>query len=358
MSEPTAQVVVFPRKATPGALGVVVPQDRLQELEEHEKERVLRDWEVRGIVSDHIPLSGLGAINTKPQHRIFVGHSPLAMWLHRGGDRAVYFDLVADNPEKKLDYIAVKVRTRLPSNAFLLAREPLNRLLDVLGRAYGMAALYQRLDLLSPRDGAILAHELVLPPDPRGISFDQESGGGFHQTDAFATYDAILREALTNPSPFYQLLCAFRLYEGTSWIRKWLRKEGQRLAVDATLPADPRIEAGELEAMGLPSELASGVKKANELFEKFRKLRNAISHFLTQGDEGEGHVFLADGRAFQHYSIGATVLLRYARQALEDLRAFYSQHMSERHQIGMVFPMLAHRDRFIVFDPSEPKPSP
>jgi hypothetical protein len=97
------------------------------------------------------------------------------------------------------------------------------------------------------------------------------------------------------------------------------------------------------------------VKKANELFEKFRALRNAISHFLIQGEEGEGHVFLADGAAFQHYSIGATVLLRYARQAIEDLRPFYGKHISMQHQIGSIFPLLEQRDRFIVFDPNEAK---
>jgi hypothetical protein len=66
-------------------------------------------------------------------------------------------------------------------------------------------------------------------------------------------------------------------------------------------------------------------------------------------------VFLADGQAFQHYSIGSTVLRRYARQALEDLRSFYGRHISERHEIGSVFPMLSHRDRFIVVDPNEAK---
>jgi hypothetical protein len=349
------RVVVFPRKPTPGALGVVVPQDRVDELRQLEEERQLREWEVRGVVSDHIPLSGLGALTAQPQHRVFLSHSPLALWLHRGGDRAVYFDLVASNEERQLDHIAVKVRTRLPSNALLLAREPLNRLLDVLARGHGTTLLYQRLDLMSPRDGGVLAQELVLPPDPPGISFDYESGGGFQQSDAFAAYDAILREALTNPSPFYRLLCAFRIYEGTGWIRKWLRKEAQRLGVDVPLPADPRIDPGELEGMGLPDNLAAGVKKANELFEKFRQPRNAISHFLVQGDEGEGHVFLADGQAFQHYSIGATVLLKYARQAIDDLRLHYNRHISAHHEIGSVYPMLTHREQFIVLDPNEPK---
>jgi hypothetical protein len=102
---------VYQRNPTPGALGVLTPGDRLKELEQHQEERVLRDWEVRGVVSDHIPLAGLGAITAAPQHRLFLSRSPLSLWLHRGGNRAVHFDLVSETPEQKLDYIAVKVRT-------------------------------------------------------------------------------------------------------------------------------------------------------------------------------------------------------------------------------------------------------
>lgn len=112
---------VFPKKPTPGALGVLAPANRFEELEELQREAASRDWEVRGIVSDHIPLSGLGALTRPPQHRLFLNESPLTIWLHRGGDRAVFFDLIGDNPQKKLEYVAVKVRTRLPSEA-LFAR--------------------------------------------------------------------------------------------------------------------------------------------------------------------------------------------------------------------------------------------
>jgi hypothetical protein len=344
-------VSVYPANPSPGSLQVLVPEDRREELDTLQREAAVRVWEVRGVPSDHIPLSGLGGLTEHPQHRLFLNESPLTIYLHRGGKRAVYFDLVGDDAKRRLEYIAVKVKTSLPSNAFLLAREPLNRLLDALARGHKLPLIYQRLDLVSPRDGNMLAHELVLPPAPGGILLGPL--GGIHQAEAFAPYDAILREALTNPSPFYKLLCAFRLYEGTNVIRRWLRKEAQRLDVDVSLPRDPAIAAGDLEAMGLPTELAAGIQKANELFAKMRDARNAIAHFLFEGEEGrEGHLYLADGVAFQHYSVGATVLLRYASQALDDLRSFYSQHLESRHLVGSILPMPQHRDRFIVVDPN------
>jgi len=343
---------VFPRNPTPGALGVMVPENRIAELNELEQERQSRVWEVRGIVSDHIPLSGLGALVRQPRHRLFLAENPLTIYLHRGGRNAVYFDLVGDSADGKLEYIAVQVKTALPSNAFLLAREPLNRLLDVFVHAFKMPLVYQRLDLMSPRASGILAHEAVLPPNPNGVRLGPL--GGFHQAELFATYDAIIREALTNPSPFYQLLCAWRLYDGTSWIRKYLRREVKKRNIDAQLPKDPRIEPGDLEAMGFPAQFAVGIDRATELFAKLTDTRNAVAHFLLKGEEGrEGHVYLATGAAFQHYSISAAAMLRYARQALEDLRAFYREHLEAYFMVGSVLPMIACRDEFMVFDPTE-----
>lgn len=345
---------VFPEKPTAGSLGVVVPENRLEELRELQGEQTFRVWEVRGVISDHVPLSGLGALTRVPRHRLFLNESPLTIYLHRGGRRAVYFDLVAGDDELKVAYIAVRVRTASPSNAFLLAREPLNRLLDVFARAWNMALVYQRLDLMSPRDGGLLAHELVLPPKGERVRLGPL--GGFHQAEPFAAYDAILREALTNPSPFYQLLCAWRLYDGTGWIRKFLRQEAQKRNIDAPLPKDPSVDAEELKQMGFTPEFAVGIRKANDLFSKLTDTRNAVAHFLLRGDEGrEGHVYLASGAAFQHYSIAATAMLKYSRQALDDLRSYYSDHLETHFMAGTVLPMIERRDQFMVFDPREPR---
>ena len=245
-------------------------------------------------------------------------------------------------------HIAVRVKTRLPSNAFLLAREPLSRLLDVCVRSVKQPLVYQRLDLVSPRDGGILAQELVLAPSPVGVRLGPL--GGFDQSDLFAPHDAIVREAITNPSPYYQLLCAYRLYEGTGALRRWLRQETQRLGIDARLPSDAVIATGELEKMGLPAQVAQGIAKANDLFKKFGDARNGIAHFLFDADSGEHHMYLADGGTFQHYSVASAVLLRYARQALEDLREFYRVHLHTRRMIGSVLPTDSRDERFVVTD--------
>ena len=116
---------MYPEKSTPGSFGVLVRQNRLSEIGALQKEAVTRVWEVRGVVSDHTPLSGLGVLTAEPHHRFFLNETPLVIYLHRGGERVVFFELVGNNAEKKLDYIALKVKTKLPSNAFL--QRPLER---------------------------------------------------------------------------------------------------------------------------------------------------------------------------------------------------------------------------------------
>lgn len=47
--------VTDPQDPTPGTLGVLVRESRMQELRELEQDRRLRVWCVRGVVSDRIP---------------------------------------------------------------------------------------------------------------------------------------------------------------------------------------------------------------------------------------------------------------------------------------------------------------
>ena len=112
----------------------------------------------------------------------------------------------------------------MPSNALLLARMPLNALLDIITRNFDLPLVLQRLELLSPRDGSVLVTEMLIP-NMRGIAMGPL--GGIIQASQFAPYDALYREALTTSSPFYRLLCAWKMYEGTNRIRRWIREQCQ-----------------------------------------------------------------------------------------------------------------------------------
>lgn len=342
--------IISPRDPSPGTLGVVVSESRIEELRVLEQERRLRVWRVRGIISDHIPLSGSIAdgLARRPQHMVFLNENPLSIYLHHGGDNAVYYDFVGDEGGH-LQYIEVHVETELPSNAFLYARQPLNEMLDAIARSEPqIPLLLQRLELVSPRDGGILAYELILP-----FSGGVRMGplGGIWQAAPFAPYQAIFREAITSTSPFYRLLCACRVYEGTNWIRHWIREQCTRLGIGQRMPRDPTVDIAELGNMGFTPDFCIGIRTAADLFDKLRELRNGIAHFLIEGDQGEAHIYLARGEIVHEYSLGAAVLLRYAARAISDLHAFYNAHLEPRLSIGSILPTLEHRDRFVVRQP-------
>ena len=342
-------ICVYPEQATEGSLGTLAAETRLAHLMELQSQQLLRDWTVRGVPSDHIPLTGSGALGAVPQHRFYLNENPLRIYLHFGGRKAVYFELVADS-DSLLQYISVVVQTRLPSNALLLARQPLNALLDVFARARQQPLVYQRLDLISPVDGLPVAHELVLPFSV-GVKFGPL--GGFDQVEAFARYDAILREAITSGSPFYQFLCAYRLYEGTNVVRRWLRLLAKRFNVQAPLPHDPAVDSAALVRMGFAPEVAQGIRTVSDLWERLRPSRDAIAHFLLKQKGSSSHVYLSDGTAIHHYSISAAVLLRYSRATLDELKQYYTRHLDTNLRRGSIFPLEEQRDRYKIVDATE-----
>ena len=228
----------------------------------------------------------------------------------------------------------------------ILARRPLNALLDVFAVTEPtMPLLIQRLDLVSPTDGAILLHELVLP---YRTSIRIGPLGGISERTPFAPYDAIFREAVTATSPYYRLLCAYRIYEGVNEIRRWLRQECQNRKIEARLPPDATINTNELLRIGFVPDFVNGIRTAADLFARLQDSRDAIAHFLIQRKGANVHVYLADGPQFRHYSVGSAALLKYARISIEELRKFYVQHLENYFTHGSILPTIESRDRFIV----------
>lgn len=152
--------------------------------------------------------------------------------------------------------------------------------------------------------------------------------GGIDQLVPFAPYDAIDREAVVSSSPFYRVLCAFRIYDGTTEIRRWLRGQCEQHRIADRMPAHPEVTAGELLELGFAPEAVNGVRRARDLFERFRDHRNSIAHFLVEGEQGQAHVYLADGVMIRTCSVGAAGLLKYAHQT--PARASHVLHGASR----------------------------
>lgn len=345
---PDANMLITPREPTQGALGVFARQGRLDEVRDLEAESRERLWEVRAVLSDHAALAGdaRSAMGRKAYHLFHLGESPLWIYLHSGGRDAVYYELVSEpgDPDGKLAYIAVRVESRLPSNALLLARKPINALLDVFTRDSDMPLLIQRLELVSPRDGGVLLTQMLVP-HRNGIKFGPL--GGIVQAVPFAPYDALYREALTTSSPFYRLLCAWKMYEGARGLRRWIREQCQLRQVDARMPPDPAVDRDELIRMGFAPEFVGEIRHAGELFDRLADARHAIAHFLIERDGGDSHVYVADGQQLQQYAVGSAGLLRYAHRLLEVLRLFCVQH-ALLGRGPAVLPVPGNREQFAV----------
>ena len=171
--------------------------------------------------------------------------------------------------------------------------------------------------------------------------------GGIMQAVPFAPYDALYREAMTTTSPFYRVLCAWKIYEGAQRLRRWIREQCEQRNITQRMPGDPEIDRDELIRMGFTADFAAGIRHAGELFERLADARHGIAHFLIERDEGESHVYVADGTELQQYAIGSAGLLKYAHRLLESLRLFCVRHVP-MIQGATILPMPENRDEFIV----------
>lgn len=338
-------MLIAPGEVCPGALGAFAKHRKLDEIKKLETDRQLQKWEVRAVVSDHVPLAGdaVAALSRPSFHLLELNENPLWIYLHSGGRNAIYYGLFAD-ANGMLQYISVKVESKLPSNAILLARRPLNALLDVLTRDSNMPLTIQRLDLISPIDGEVLISELLIP-ERHGVKLGPL--GGIMQAVPFAPYDALYREALTTASPFYRFLCAWKMYEGTNRIRRWIREQCEARRIPDRMPPDPDVDQGELIRMGFLPEFVKGIRKAGDLFAKLTDQRSAIAHFLFDTNGAESHVYLADGSQLIEYAVASAAMLRYAHRVLEDLRLFCTGRIPF-FTGGTILPLPQNRDQFAV----------
>jgi hypothetical protein len=156
------------------------------------------------------------------------------------------FHLESGN-EGKLDYITVTLESRLPSNAILLARGPINTLLDVLARNHSLPLVIHRLDLMSPPSGEVLLSESLIPQPTR---IELGPLGGIMQQVWFSPYEAVYREGLVTSSPFYKLIGGWKIYEGYGRLRGRVRRECQKRNIPAKPPTDPTITKQELLELG------------------------------------------------------------------------------------------------------------
>jgi len=337
-------ILVDPPEPLPAGLGVVMLRSRLGTLKGMQERNLQGRFLVRALLSDHVPLSGsVRQILSRPvQHSLFVQGNPLTMYLHHGGRNAVFFDLLPEAADK-LKSIEVEVETKFPSNAFLAARTAFNCLLDSVMRVRWLPITISRLDLHIAGEVEPLCHQLVLPFDE---SLRIGPLGGIHQFPPIAAYEAVVREAITATSPFYRLLCAYRLYEGLQPLRRWLRDTAAKLQIDTRLPKPREVDPRELMLYGFSEEFRSGLRTTDDVWKKMTEHRNSVAHFLSRKSGAALRIF--EGATYYEYSLCGAYLLKCANEGFRDLWQYFSKHLNSHLTRGSILPLAEQREMFIL----------
>jgi hypothetical protein len=339
--------IVDPRQPLEGCLTLVCNGDEaVNALKNIEQDLKPRRFRVRATIADVVPLIGdlEALLGPRPFPNILLNEDPLQIFLHHGGNNATYYRFVGDDSHLLL-YLEVVVESRFPSNALLLGRVAINRMLDSESRNFTLPLVIARLDLLGDDSEMVLASEIVLPYKTK-IAFGPL--GGLDQMPLFTPWLALLREGATATSPFYRLLCAWRAYDGIQVLRKTIREQAEALGIAERLPKDPELDLTALREAGASEEFLTGIKRASDLFGKLTEMRNGVGHFLL---ESGAHVYMSDARAYKDYSLASHVLLRAAGQAITDLQHFYGTHIDSQRRIGSVSPDRHRAHEYVVRDP-------
>lgn len=343
--------VVWAAAPEPGSLGVILRESKLQTVLALQEHRAVQRFKVRGYISDHIPLIGsLDEILGRPlYHNIVLENGNVNAYLQSGKREAFYFKL-SGKKHQPLEYIEVEVECELPTEAFFLARKPLNIVVDWLVGDRFMPLVLAHLSVHVLDDDEPLAHEIFLPfPQTLPIG----TFGGILKPQMFASYHAIFREALYTISPFYRLLCAYKIYEGVRVLRRTIKRQCQTLGVVDAMPKDPSVDIDELEQLGMSSEFIHSIHTANDLFGKFKEHRDAVAHFLLE--KNKTHLNISSAESVLEYSTMAAILLRYAWKAINDVGSYYAKHIQFKQMIGSVL-QNPDSDLFVIRSTTAVKP--
>jgi hypothetical protein len=350
---PSRYAFVFPSQPSAGVSGICIPEKHLAEIGQLESDRKVRLWTVRAVISDHVPLYGEleDVIQRHSQHSLLLNQNPLTIYVSLNGRNPVYFDLVGGK-DNKLSHIEVRVETDLPDRAILLAWEPFSTLLDSIVRTHPLPLIISRLELLSPDSGEVIAYNLLLP-NSSGLSMGPL--GGIVVQPAFIPVDAIWREALVSPSPFYRLLCGYRMYDACDDLRSLMRDIVKARKIDLKLPPEQSVEPDVLIKLGMPKEEAQPLNKLQKLLKHYLKLRNGIAHFSIEDETNPDkklHAFISNGELIRTYSIASNAVLHYAHLKVEGLRSFFTTNGLAESMRGTILPLPDKKLSFPVRDPN------
>lgn len=146
----------------------------------------------------------------------------------------------------------------------------------------------------------------------------------------------------SHSSRYYRLLLAYRGFEGVQQIRRVVKELATDLAISDRLPKAIHLDTLELARLQFHSEIHA-LRDTGELFAYYRGLRDAVAHFLLDQNKTASGSLQFSSTQVCNYSKVSTVLLKYLRLELIQLRDYYEKFLSER--IHSQYPLWNTDDR-------------
>jgi hypothetical protein len=343
----------LPGPAFPGEQTMVFRNSRTRELVllgMAKKRQVMR---VRAVLTDQqqpLNWSLEEVLAFQPANKVGLVDGPYSMWKHYGGNRAVFFDLRADE-NGNLFSIEVEVSAVKPELALAYARAAVNQLLDSLTATTPHPLVIQRLELLSPTNNAdVLAYQITMPHQQ---TTKLPRFGGILPSGTLSGVEAVLREALTNPSPYYRLLLSYRGFEGLQRIRRDLAAFVKKHSIEAPALDAVKLDRKEIAQHGFRGKVL-GFETLQQLIDYHKELRDAAAHYFVGGRGSKGQQHLKFSSTSAHtYGRVAALMLNQVRRELAHLKQYHQRHVAPRTHLGMVLPVEAARDRYVVIAPDD-----
>ena len=344
--------------AFPGVQTMIFRDSRTLELVKLGMAKERRVFRVRAMVTDQsqqLNCSLEEVVAFQPQNRLPLPDGNFSLWKHYGGNRAVFYDLRCDQ-SGNLSAIEVEVSALRPELALAYARAAVNQLLDSLTATVAHPIVIQRLELLSPKHNkTVLAYQITMPHQcvtklPRM--------GGFLPGRPFSGIEAVLREALTNPSPYYRLLLAYKAFEGIKRVRRHFPELAKKHSLTVPDLTVIKLDKTELAQHGFSNEVLAFEDLA-QLIDHYKSLRDACAHFFigSRGNAARQHLHLSSTIAHTCGRVAALMLV-CARRELVYLKGYDRRYLAAITQVGMLLPMEGAREQFMVVCPDDEASAP
>jgi hypothetical protein len=355
MTDPSeaADQLWLPNPAFPGEHTMIYRNSRTRQLVALSMAKTRRVMRVRAVLSDQnhpLNCSLEDLLSFRPDNRIRLSDGQFSVWKHYGGNRAVFFDLRGDE-NGNLACIEVEVSAVKPELALAYARAAVNQLLDSLTATVPHPIVIQRLELLSPDNSIdVLAYQIIMPHQ---LATNLPRMGGILPAGAFTGVEAVLREALTNPSPYYRLLLAYRGFEGIKRIHREFAAFVKKHNVEAQHLESVKLDRTEMAQHGFRGVVLE-LETLQQVIDHYENLRDAAAHYFlgSRGSRGRQHLKFSSMLAHTYGRVSA-LMLNQLRRELMHLKQYHQRYIAPRTHVGMVLPMEAVRERYVVVSPDD-----